>query len=270
MSKVIFRKIGGRIVPLRVRSGVDVASDVLQSSAKIRNRLKSFIQQKGLFKAVSEADPKRLLFHETTKDAAKAIRKDGFNLNNMVRSVRDNDTPISVFTKRSSDPIGLIKKEDRTTMAVFDKSRRTLYSGNREDLKNYFSWKNPRIKELYRKEQQIDKVMGAKFDKLYNDRRAWRNNDFTDVGAKMSKYFKAKMDKVLYRWRKVQTDVAVEQRKLNTEVMRKEGFDSLSFRDEGSFKRFAMTKAFLNPDQVVPLRGSPERWKRIAGTARKK
>lgn len=131
LARYLFRKIGGRIVPIRIGSKSDIG---------------------------------KVVYHQTTRKAAISIKSKGFRLRKRGAGAGD-DLPFGIFTKSTPKKIGLPGKNQTQIMAI-DKTKKTKTFFDRNEFEKYMKVKSKTFAALSRKHQLIDKGSNAKVDKL--------------------------------------------------------------------------------------------------------
>lgn len=213
------------------------------------NRVIRFIKIRGKIIPITKSSMPKIMYHQTTEEASKIIKKSGFN--SKILGSRKSDTlPDGIYLKSSSRDIGLQGKEQ---IPVLVSKKKTKFFQHREDFNDFMVKKSEKIKALLGKEKKLDDVMSKKTDRLLEKQRKLYRG--ANKNIERGRLFKGKTDKHFYRWRKLGNEISGNVRKEANFVLESEGYDSVALlNDQGSFGRKTDTLIVFDDKKVTPLK----------------
>ncbi len=195
------------------------------------------------------------VYHQTSEEARAAIREQGFDISNGQARLSDPLVPDGVFFKPTASDIGLKGKVQIPAQLNIEKP---FIVKDREDIIQKISDYDPRFVELQEEQKNIDKVYGAKIDKLEKDyfelsKKAWDNikGEYRPEHKKALEVFDQETEKVFAEWEAKQKDLPTESRNILNKYLKENGYDGMVIKEDvGSFGRKTETIIALDPKQI--------------------
>lgn len=195
---------------------------------------------------VVDADGNPLvLYHQTSKDAEAAIKREGFDLSKARARLSDEGVPDGIFLKPSDNDIGVgaVDKKDIAQIPLYARIEKPLRVDTREALAAWLE-RDPEYKRLAEETRQYDVEQARIYD-------AWEK---TQESGRGEEAFRARMDEAQRRidaWKAGNEERATAARARATELLKDAGHDGVILeKDVGGFNRTVKTYVVFDPNQV--------------------
>lgn len=195
------------------------------------------------------------VYHQTSEEARAAIREHGFDISKGEARLSDPLVPDGVFFKPTATDIGLKGKVQIPAQLNIEKP---FIVQNREEIVKKISDYDPRFVELQEEQKNIDKIYGAKIDKLEKEyfeaaKKAWDNEkgEYKPEHKKTLEKYDIETEKVFAEWEAKQKDLPTESRNIVNKYLKENGYDGMVIKEDvGSFGRKTETIIALDPKQI--------------------
>ena len=197
-------------------------------------------------KVVDESGEPKVMYHQTTKEAADNIYETEFDITKGKARLGDNLMPDGFFFKPTESDIG-VGGDNKVQMPVYLDIKKPFYIKDREDMEFVMSKEIPKFQKLLNKQKEIDK----KFSKLLDEQEEILDAKPSEEYRSYIYEFDKKSKAILEQWENEQKDIPTESRKLITDFLKKEGYDGLIMKnDAGSFGRKVESYVVLEPNKI--------------------
>lgn len=200
-------------------------------------------------KIVDQQGNPAVVFHQTSKEAAEAIEREGFRLDKGRARLSDERIPDGVFFKPTDQDIKVGGTSDTVQLRAYLSIKNPLIIRTEDSgmaLKQLMMNEDKQYDELVYKYQEMDR----RYIKIDNELHGRLKNLDRNDRAAADKVFD-EMHTNIENWKLEGDKLAAQMRERVTNYLTTNGYDGLILeRDIGSFNRRTRTIVALRPEQI--------------------